>query len=291
MNVVKVIQQVVDELMTCSTLNAAVNVELRLREALEVAGHSRLRATELAEQWLEQLMFKLEVRLEEWDRLGLPRPLVESGAPTTLLTFKHSNYQSGPPEFALPPDYPEVLDFLTSLSPREFLLVGVCLLNLAGCDPIFVTEGAKDEGVDCIGKVSFGPTRSLCLFAQCKTSNSEIKIETVRLDNDKFRTLQNKALFRNYMAALGGDASIDGRGLCYVFVGGAEFRSPAREYAREENILLRSPRQAAFWLSRGFGIVSLKELLSDISGFLHRNLERNLAPTIASYRTTMIRTG
>lgn len=286
MSVLKVIQKVIDEVTTCSTLGTVVNIEMHLRSALQESGHNTLRATELAERWLDQLMIRLEARLEEWDHLGLPRPLIQSGAPTTLLTYKHSTYQSGSSESALPADYSNVLSFITSLSPRQFLLVGVCLLSLAGCDPIFVTDGARDEGVDCIGKINTGPTRSLCLFVQCKTSNADIRIETVRLDYDKYRTLQKRALFSTYMAALGGDATVDGRDHCYYFIGNAEFRSPVREYAKEENILLRSPRQIAFWLSKGFGITKLHELLSDIEGFLHRDLERNLAPRVKMYRTT-----
>lgn len=284
MSVSRTIQQVVDEVTTCSTLGTVVNIEVHLREALEASGHNNLRATELAEKWLDQLMIRLEAKLEEWDQLGLPRPLIPSGSPATLLTFKHASYRLGSLEAVLPSDYSQVLNFISSLSPRQFLLVGVCLLSLAGCDPIFITEGARDEGVDCIGKISSGPTRSLCLFGQCKTSSADIKIETVRLDYDKFRTLQKRALFSTYMAALGADATLDGRDYCYYFIGGAEFRSPVREYAKEEKILLRSPRQVAFWLSKGFGIAKLTELLSNIEGFLHRDLERNLAPLIKTYQ-------
>jgi hypothetical protein len=290
MSVVQVIQSVASSLTDCSLPYEIVNVEATLRDALREAGNPLLKSTELAEQWCSRLIDEIEERLEEWDKLGVPRPLIPSGIPSTLLTFRHPRYQSEVESPRLSMDFTEVLEFLLTLSPREFLLVPACLLHLAGCDPIIITDGPNDGGVDCIGQVKVGPTRSLCIFAQSKTSKSTIKVDTLRLDFDKFRTLQKTLLFSDYLAAIENDFSADGRALCYAFFGGAEFNEPARRYAREEALLLRSSRQAAFWLSHAFGISNLRNLSTGIGNTLVRDFSRNLAPIIAKYRTDYLLT-
>lgn len=64
----------------------------------------------------------------------------------------------------------------------------------------------------------------------------------------------------------------------------AEFKEPAREYARREGLLLRSRRQAAFWLSQSFNFHSLCQMREKLGATLVRDLSRNLAPLIRVYR-------
>lgn len=288
MSVLQIVRELAISLTDCSLTIESVNVEKALRDALQKAGNPLLKSTELAEQWRPRLMEEIEERLEEWDQLGVPRPLIPSAAPSTLLTFRHLNYQVAIESSGLTKDFAEAVNFLYSLTPREFLLVPACLLQIAGCDPIIITEGPNDGGVDCVGQVKLGPIRSLCIFAQSKTSQSTIKIDTVRLDYDKFRTLQKAVLFADYLAAIGNDISADGRAVCYAFFGGAEFSNSARNYARQEAILLRSPRQAAFLLNQAFGLASIQRLRDDIGNTLVRDLSRNIAPVIAAYRSDRV---
>ncbi len=64
----------------------------------------------------------------------------------------------------------------------------------------------------------------------------------------------------------------------------AEFKEPAREYARREGLLLRSRRQAAFWLSQSFSIDSLWQMRQKLGTTLVRDLSRNVTPLITPYR-------
>jgi hypothetical protein len=230
------------------------------------------------------LQQELEEQLTQWDLLGSPRPLVQASSPSTFITFRHRNYQSAAGIQGIPIEFPNVYDFVTSLAPREFLLVPACLLQLADCNPIIITDGSGDGGVDCMGQITAGSIRSLCIFVQARTSSTDITKEAVQLEYAKFRDLQRTGQFTEYLAALGKGNSADGRAACYAMMGSAEFKEPAREYARREGILLRSRRQIAFWLSQSFTLDSLLQLREELGATLGRDLSRNLAPLIASYR-------
>ncbi|GAA6616982.1 hypothetical protein [Scytonema sp. NUACC26] len=108
--------------------------------------------------------------------------------------------------------------------------------------------------------------------------------DSVQLEYAKFRDLQRTGQFAEYLAALGTGNSADGRAVCYAMFASAEFKEPSREYARREGVLLRSRRQAAFWLSQSFSIDSLCQMRQKVSTTLIRNLSRNLAPVITPYR-------
>lgn len=284
MSIARIIREVAFTLADTSIDREVVNLERFLRDSLQKEGFSDVKATEYAEDWVERLGQELEKQLREWDLLGIPRPLVPGSSPLTFLTFRHRNYQSAVGMQGISTDFPHVYDFVASLAPREFLLVPACLLQLAGCNPIIITDGSGDGGVDCIGQVTAGSIRSLCIFVQARTSSTDITKEAVQLEYAKFRDLQRTGQFTEYLAALGKGNSADGRAACYAMIGSAEFKEPAREYARREGILLRSRRQIAFWLSQSFTLDTLLQLREELSATLVRDLSRNLAPLIASYR-------
>lgn len=284
MSVARIVQEVAATLADASVYKEVVNLERVLRDRLQQDGFSPLRSTELAEGWLKRLQQELEERLTEWDLLGIPRPLLQASSPSTFLTFRHRKYQSALGMQGISIEFPDVYDFVASLSPCEFLLVPTCLLQLAGCDPILITDGSGDGGVDCIGQVAAGPARSLCIFAQARTSSTDITKDSVQLEYAKFRDLQRTGQFAEYLAALGKGNSADGRAVCYSMFASAEFKEPAREYARREGLLLRSRRQAAFWLSQNFSLDSLWQMRQKLGTTLVRDLSRNLAPLIAPYR-------
>jgi hypothetical protein len=284
MSIAKIVREVAATLADATVNREIVNLQRLLRERLQQEGFSPLRATELAEDWLQRLEQELEQKLREWDLLGIPRPLVQASSASTFLTFLHRNYQSVVGMQGISTEFPQVYDFVASLTPREFLLVPACLLQLADCNPIIITDGSGDGGVDCMGQVTAGSIRSLCIFVQARTSSTDITKEAVQLEYAKFRDLQRTGQFTEYLAALGKGNSADGRAACYAMMGSAEFKEPAREYARREGILLRSRRQIAFWLSQSFTLDSLLQLREELGATLGRDLSRNLAPLIASYR-------
>ncbi|MEH1927937.1 hypothetical protein [Nostoc sp.] len=284
MSIAQIVREVAVNLANASVDGAVVNLQRVLKEHLQQKGFSSLRATEIAEDWLQRLQQELEEQLIEWDSLGIPRPLVQASSPFTFLTFRHRNYHSALGMQGISTEFPEVYDFVASLSPREFLLVPACLLQLAGCDPILITDGSGDGGVDCIGQLTEGPARSICIFAQARTSSTDIAKNSVQLEYAKFRDLQRTELFGEYLAALGKGNSADGRSVCYSMFASSEFKEPAREYARSDGLLLRSRRQAAFWLSQSFNFDSLRQMRQTLGATLVRNTSRNLAPLITPYR-------
>ncbi len=284
MSIAQIVREVALNLADTSVDGSVVNLQRFLKECLQQKGFPSLRATEIAEDWLQRLQQELEEQLLEWDALGIPRPLVQASLPYTFLTFRHHNYHSALGVQGISSEFSKVYDFVNSLSPREFLLVPACLLQVAGCDPILITDGSGDGGVDCIGQITAGPARSLCIFAQARTSSTDIIKDSVQLEYAKFRDLQRIGLFAEYLAALGKGNSSDGLAVCYSMFASAEFKEPAREYARRERLLLRSRRQAAFWLSQSFSIDSLYQMRQNLGTTLVRNLSRNLAPLIIPYR-------
>lgn len=283
MQIARIIREVASDLASKAAGSQPINGLITLKRAIQDSGQSELRSAELAEQWRGRLIQELEACLEEWDLLGVPRPLIETDAPATFLPFGHSQYEAKKEPPKLNPNFADVCSFVDSLTSREFLLVPLCLLHATGCDPIVITEGSRDEGVDCVGRVKLGPTRSTCIFAQSKTSKSKIEVDSIRVDFDKFRTLQKRARFIEYLAAVGNDTSIDGRTICYLFFANTEFSNSSRYYAREEGLLLRSRRQAAFWLSQSFEVGSLSTLRIKLGPTLKRDLTRNIAPLISEY--------
>ena len=284
MKVAQIVREVASTLADASVDREVVNLQRFLRDRLQQEGFSPLKSIEFAEDWLQRLQQELEEQLTQWDLLGIPRPLVQASSPSTFITFRHRNYQSAAGIQGIPIEFPNVYDFVTSLAPREFLLVPACLLQLADCNPIIITDGSGDGGVDCMGQVTAGSIRSLCIFVQARTSSTDITKEAVQLEYAKFRDLQRTGQFTEYLAALGKGNSADGRAACYAMMASAEFKEPAREYARREGILLRSRRQIAFWLSQSFTLDSLLQLREELGATLVRDLSQNLAPLIASYR-------
>jgi len=286
MKVFQVVQEVAANLVNSNLETETINLKRALRLRLREVGFPDLKSTELADEWVERLQEEINNRLKEWDLLGIPRPLIETNSTVTLFTFRHPKYSSLVGVNSLPSEYVGVLEFVKALSTRDFLLVPICLLYLAGCDPIIFTDGAGDEGVDCMGQVTAGPMRSLCIFVQAKAGSSLTSLDknTVRVEYAKFQDLlQPKATFSQYLAALGKSSSMDGRSVCYVVACNSEFERPAREYAFEKGILLRSIRQSAFWLSQHLSVENLEEMRNAISPYLKRDLNCNLRPLIAPF--------
>lgn len=281
-NVPQIIREIASNLTSISTGQKVINIQQVLETALISGGSSPLESAELAEQWKERLKKEIEKQLQEWDDLGLPRPLLSTNNPLTLITYKHDKYVEKS-KLKLPDDFSEVLDFINSLNPTEFLIVPLCLLAIANCNPIIITDATNDGGVDCIGKIDLGPTRCLCIFIQAKTSISEISKDILHTEESKFRDLQTKALFADYLAALGKTKPIDGRAICYAITANNEFQMPARDYALRINVLLRSRRQVAYWLSQYFGISNLEKMKVELSGSLKKDLNRNFMPELKNF--------
>jgi len=279
MNVSQIAKDLAKTLSDSSFHKQTINLQSELRLALENSGsYSQLQSTELAEEWWVKVRDELESWLLEWDYMGIPRPLSPSLSPTTFLTIHHPHYTTSATQPILPAAFPQIMAFLAGLSSREFLLPCACLLQIAGCDPILISDGPRDGGVDCIGRIQTGATRSLCLFVQSKTSVSTVQKQALQLEIRKFEDLQKTATFTEYVTALGTTHAADGRALCYLIAANNEFAHAARRYAVENGLLLRSLRQMAFLISQHFTLQALTELRDTVT--LTRDLQYNLAPKI-----------
>ena len=264
-----------------------VNVQRAFRDHLSLLPTLKPQADELAEKWRPNLLEQIErVLVEHWANLGVPRPLSFLDDRDTLVTWRH-------PKFAElsglePPtnEFFSIFQWLGRLSSQQFLVPCVCLLAFLGADPIFITEGSGDGGVDCIGRIKDGPFRSGCLFVQAKTSSTTIKREIILTEYSKYLILPRLEKYKIYCENLGVKNSSDGAAFAYLIISNSEFNGPARKAASHLGVLLRSRSQLAYWLSARFSLPELDEILNNLAAFTRRGESFvNLAPLIKSQTT------
>ena len=265
-----------------------VNVQREFRDHLSSLPALEPQADELAERWRPSLLARIErVLVEHWVNLGVPRPLSLLDERDTLVTWRHPKYVelSGfePPTN----EFFSIFEWLGQLSSQQFLVPCACLLAFLGADPIFITEGSGDGGVDCIGRIKDGPFRSGCLFVQAKTGSSAIKRDTVLTEYSKYLILPHLEKYKVYCERLGIETSSDGAAFTYLIVSNSEFNGPARKAASHLGILLRSRSQLSYWLSSRFSLLELDKMLNDLEPFTRRGESfTNLAPLIKDQTIT-----
>ncbi|GEM_PF-2075251 len=262
-----------------------LNVQRAFRDHLASQLRAKLMADELAEKWRLNLLQLIERQLvENWDGLGVPRPMALLNDEETLVTWTHPKFSELSGLDPLRNEFFAIMDWLNGLSSQEFLIPCVCLLALIGADPIFVTEGSGDGGVDCIGKIERGPLRSLCLFVQAKTSSSRITRDRLLMEYGKYQMLPHLDRYKLYRENLGLNSSSDGASLMYMLVSNNEFDAPARSVASNLGVLLRSRTQLAYWLWACTSREVLEKLIENLRQFARPGGSfTNLAPRIKSH--------
>ena len=247
------------------SLNASapttVNVLRSFTHFLVKKGFEQFRAEEVAEQQQALIWRKLNEASDEWRALGLPSPI---GPPVdwgdNWLTWRHPRFFELTGQTPLQKKYIIIHDWISALDPREYLLVGVLFLKILGCNPIYITDGANDEGVDCIGRIENGPLRSIVVLVQAKTRQGNRTVmgkDIVLQEYGKFSILGKTRKYREYLEALRFREIIDGSASLYFVISNVEFDRKSREIAKELGIVLRSRRQMAHLLG---GSVSLRSL-------------------------------
>ena len=267
-----------------------LNIQRAFRDHLASRSRAKLMADELAEKWGQNLLIYLETLLgDNWDGLGIPRPLALLEDGNTVITWKHAKFTQLSGLDSLRPEFFAIADWLDGLTPQDFLIPSVCLLAMIGADPIYVTEGSGDGGVDCIGKIKTGPLRSLCLFIQAKTSSSTISREMVFIEYGKYQMLPYLERYQIYREKLGIDGSSDGVSSAYMIVSNNEFRDSARAAASSLGVFLRSRKQLAYWLSDGISKKQLEKMQEELGQFVRPGGSfTNLAPRVKGYLTSRI---
>ena len=249
----------------CGSAPETFNLQNRFSDFLVSGSFNKLRADEEAEKQASLIQGRLNEALDSWRALGLPSPLGYADSDDVLLTWRHSSYADITGYTPLSSAFVDVYDWLTNLNARDFLLPCAAFFKLIGCDPIFITDGSRDEGIDCIGRIADGPSRSILVFAQCKTKEKDRKVfgkETLFQEYGKYASLPKTDKYREYLRALKFEEIRDGTGSLYFMMSNGEFASEAQTVARNIGMILRSARQLAYFLSTHSGITQLTDLLA-----------------------------
>lgn len=267
------------------TLNLVQQFSAFLHEDLNF---DHLSAEEEAAKQADIIRRRLDQILQEWQLLGIPRPLGYAENDEIILTWRHSRFEVITGYRPISQDFVQIYRWISTLSPRQFLFVAVVFLKLLNCDPIFVTDGPHDEGIDCIGRISQGPLRSVIVLIQAKTKENvsrQFDPDTLYQEYGKYSMLQYTDKYREYLNALGCDQLRDGSGFIYMILSNLEFKPETQEIAKKLGVLLRSRRQLAFFLSRCFGVQELKDLQRSNRIPDRPDLATNFALTVDTIRS------
>jgi len=256
----------------------AVNLREYLERQFNNESYGDLKSYELANEWLPRFLELVSGSLEEWRRISVPVPAILDRSSAIAYCGNHSKYTANA-DGALLPEFKAVVGVLAELTSRRMLGCTALVLHAMGCDPILITDGANDGGVDVVGRVFRGPFAGMLIFGQSKSASSSVSKDTVRLDFTKFTESPDK--IREYARAVGVTASGSGSPSTYVFCTNNEFDNAVILYAREKGILLRGRRQIGNLLGN---IVrnseELSAILNSMEGALRPNLNSNIRAVI-----------
>lgn len=241
---------------------ATVNLETALTGFLCERGVHQRNATEFVEKQRSLLIRRVTEVIDRWVNLGIAAPvqLLQSGS--TVISWKHDRYFELTGHRPISDAFLRIHEWVASKREREFLLPCICFLKIIGCDPIFVTDGPGDEGIDCIGRIQAGPMRSSIIFLQAKTKahSDSVSRDEVLQEYGKYAAFPKSKKYTSYLAALKIDKSADGSNFSYVIVANTDFGTGAQEMASRLGVLLRSSKQLAYFLSQRTSIATLELL-------------------------------
>ena len=257
-----------------------INVDVAFAAFLRRRGVSTLLADDLAAEQRPLVRRKVVEQIGRWRNQGIDAPIgFSEDRDDVLLTWRHDRFQEltghSPPRAELF----AVAAWLATQTNRAFLLPCACFLKTLGCDPILVTDGTRDEGIDCLGLVRGGPLRSMALFVQAK-SQKHFSGDELLQEYGKFAGLPQTPKYLRYLEALGTDKSHDGAAFVYTVLANSDFRHAAQQNARNVGALIRSRRQLAQQLSLHYTLERLVELQTTIRIPSTADLDLNLSPLL-----------
>lgn len=263
-----------------------LNILDQFNSFLQENEFGKLRASEETQKQEDLIQRHLDNELKEWKALGVPTLIdyVENNK-NVLVTWRHSSFQQRyiDHKHYESAKFVSVYNWLLSLHEREFLFACALYLKLLKCDPIYITDGKGDGGIDCIGRVNEGPFRSIFVYVQSKTTkdkNKQFSLNTLRQEYSKYSALKKSEKYLEYRKRLLDPDGRDGSGEVYVFFANTEFNSEAKNAASDLGIILRSIRQMAFFLSLAYNIEDIKNSFQNVSIPTEPDLNKNLSEEI-----------
>jgi hypothetical protein len=262
---------------------ASINIDVAFARFLQAHGVSGLTAEEVAADQRDLVRRRLTAQIDRWTGQGVPTPvnfIVESEE--IVISWRHERFAEltggEPPE----PNFVLVYDWIGAQTNRAFLLPCICFLKLLRCDPIFVTDGARDEGVDCIGLIASGGLRSTAIFVQAKSQSDWFARDPLLQEYAKYAALPRTHRYMSYLDALGVSQRHDGSGFLYAVMTSSDFQFAARQSASKLGVLLRSRRQLAQFLATRYSAADLERIRTEVAipatGDLTVNLALRLSP-------------
>jgi hypothetical protein len=257
-----------------------MQLEVHFARFLQQRGIEPNLASELSAEQYSLVERKVEAHVARWSDHGLTPPFgfhVESDK--TIVTWKHHRFEELTGHTPPPPAHFQVEGWISGKLNRDFLLPCACYLRSLDCDPIYITDGTKDEGIDLIGLIRSGPLRSTVLYVQAK-SQFRISGDELLREFGKFNSLPQTDKHMMYLSALGLSRLKDGASFTYLCLVNGDFEFAAETYARQSGALLRSRRQVADQLARSYEPARLEQLSQQVSIPAGADLTRNLAPLL-----------
>jgi hypothetical protein len=143
-----------------------------------------------------------------------------------------------------------------------------------------VTDGPRDEGIDCIGLVDQGGLRSTAIFIQAQSRGDLLGGDMLLQEYSKYAALPRTDKYMHYLNALGVPRRLDGAGFLYAVLANSDFKFAAQQYAARLGVLLRSRRQVAQILSSRTALATLERLEANVRIPETGDLTTNFAPQL-----------
>lgn len=261
-----------------------VNLSTRFKTYLCNKGVSSQRSEELSAEWMPALLKKVTEQLEDWSRLGIPYPFCQSDDQNDLfVTWRHPKYEELTGYVSISETFIGIIQWVESLSAREFLIACAVYLKTLGATKIYITDGRSDGGIDLIAKIERSPFNSVVFFIQAKTTQTgeSISRDTILMEYGKYLSLPHEPVFQKYRQALEIEGSADGASYCYAIFANSSFQKSAKDISSKLGILLRSKIQLAYFLSQLLDKAIVEKISEDLNGMLKVDLSLNIADKIS----------
>lgn len=239
-------------------------------------------AIDIAASQVRLLTDEIDRQITRWAKQGVTPPFSRiSDDDDALVTWKHKKFEEYAGGAPLDKNFFEIYSWLGGLKEKEFHLPCLCYLKSMGCDPIYFTDGNRDEGIDYIGLIASGPMHSTAIFVQSKSSPSSFGSNEVLQEHAKYSGLPRTEKYMQYLNALGVSKSCTGAAYVYLIISNGDVKHGAVSFSYKVGALLRSRRQLALALASQYSYSQLLHLAETVSVPNFPDLSRNLASLLS----------